>query len=235
MKHSPTIPKAQNEKGAELIKECLLSLQEQNFKEAKEHIIKAEKIYRKYNTLKQTSICLSIRGLIEYMLDKNNMQYALSLLEDGHHMADMSGESTAKLFYEFCCGSIDYCENKANIYPVSNIRNTNLDPVRESRLISSTFKEDHFIKSKVIVKSTNPTSFGGELPATTSYADDFGSKPMKVSKPMRPLENPHPFSTFPTVEETESQYTPEDVQAQTRENIQIGRMNRNVFKSKTIL
>lgn len=115
MKHSPTIPKAQNEKGAELIKECLLSLQEQNFKEAKEHIIKAEKIYRKYNTLKQTSICLSIRGLIEYMLDKNNMQYALSLLEDGHHMADMSGESTAKLFYEFCCGSIDYCENNKDV------------------------------------------------------------------------------------------------------------------------
>lgn len=115
MKHSPTIPKAQNEKGAELIKECLLSLQEQNFKEAKEHIIKAEKIYRKYNTLKQTSICLSIRGLIEYMLDKNNMQYALSLLEDGHHMADMSGESTAKLFYEFCCGNIDYCENNKDV------------------------------------------------------------------------------------------------------------------------
>ena len=130
---------------------------------------------------------------------------------------------------------IDYTENKANIYPVSNIKNTSLDPVRESRLISSTFKEDHFMRSKVIVKSTNPTSFGGDLPATTSYADDFATKPMAVSKPMRPLENPHPFSTFPTVEEESHHYTMEDVQAQTRQNQEIGRMNRNVFKSKTVL
>ena len=111
MKHTATLPKTQDEKGSDLIKKSLLLLQQEKFEKAKDNIIKAENIYKKYDALKQISICLSIRGMIEYLIDKTNMEYALSLLEDGHHMAELSGESTAKLFYEFCLGSIDFCEN----------------------------------------------------------------------------------------------------------------------------
>ena len=112
IRKNPALTKAQDEKGAELIKKGLLALQQKKFEDAKEYIVKAETYYKKFKALKQISICLSILGFTEYMLDKDNMEIALGLIEDGHYMAELSGESTAKLFYEFCLGSLDYCEGQ---------------------------------------------------------------------------------------------------------------------------
>ena len=61
------------------------------------------------------SICLSLLGMIEYMIDKTNMHSALTLLEDSLCLAELSEESTAKLFYELAYGNIEFSENNKEI------------------------------------------------------------------------------------------------------------------------
>lgn len=111
MKKSSVITPAQAEKGGELIRSSYLAFEQSDFQKAKEEIIKAQKYFNKHTSLKHISICLSILGMTEYMLDKNNMKQALALIEDGQYIAELSEESTAKLFYELACGTIEFCEN----------------------------------------------------------------------------------------------------------------------------
>ena len=115
MKKSAVITKEQSEKGIEYIKKGFNAFEEADFDTAKQYIIKAEKHFKKYNSLKHMSICLCILAMTEYMCGKDNFKSALSLLEDGHRLAELSGESTAKLFYEFACGTIDYYENNKEV------------------------------------------------------------------------------------------------------------------------
>lgn len=115
MKKSAVITKEQSEKGIEYIKKGFNAFEEADFDTAKDCIIKAEKHFKKYNSLKHMSICLCILAMTEYMAGKDNFKSALSLLEDGHRLAELSGESTAKLFYEFACGTIDYYENNKEV------------------------------------------------------------------------------------------------------------------------
>ena len=115
MKKSAVITKEQSEKGIEYIKKGFNAFEEADFDTAKKYIIKAQNHFKKYNSLKHMSICLCILAMTEYMCGKDNFKSALSLLEDGHRLAELSGESTAKLFYEFACGTIDYYENNREV------------------------------------------------------------------------------------------------------------------------
>lgn len=115
MKQCVKISKEQEKKGAELIKESLIALQNEDFQKAQKNITKAMDLYKKYNALKQISICLSIFGTIKYMMDSEELASSLALLEDAHKMAELSGESTAKLFYDFCLGSIHYKEKNKDL------------------------------------------------------------------------------------------------------------------------
>lgn len=115
MKKTLKITKEQAEKGNELIRTSFLAFENQEFEKAKKTIIKAETYFKKYNSLKHMSICLCILGMIEYMLDKNNIKTALSLLDDGRYLAELSEESTAKLFYDLAAGNINFCEHNNDV------------------------------------------------------------------------------------------------------------------------
>lgn len=115
MKKTAGITKEQAEKGNDYIRTGFRAFEESDFAAAKKSIVKAENYFKKYNSLKHMSICLCILAMIEYMSDKNNVKTALSFLEDGHTLAELSGESTAKLFYELACGNIDFYENNREV------------------------------------------------------------------------------------------------------------------------
>lgn len=115
MREAVTTSQQNNKKNAELIRASFIAFQNNDFKKAKKDILKAENYAKKTGSLKYISICLSFLGMIEYMTDKNNLQDALALLEDGHYIAELSEESTAKLFYELACGNIDFCEGNKDV------------------------------------------------------------------------------------------------------------------------
>ena len=152
-----------------------------------------------------------------------------------------SFSSCADGYQEFLKELINYVENKANIYPSSSINGTLIDPRSESRLISTTFKEDHFLMTKNYTKSINPLAKtrSGAMTAMSRYGEEYTREPFKAMKKTRlmpPFENPRAIASFPVIEgHDELAFTQEDASSSIKQSIELGRMNRNVFTSKTVL
>lgn len=61
------------------------------------------------------SICLSLRGLLEYMKDKNKYFKCLTYINDAKYLADISNNITAKLINDFAIADIEFKENDLGI------------------------------------------------------------------------------------------------------------------------
>ncbi len=102
-------------KGKELIEAGLSQLENENYTEAKKIILEAQELYKRNNSVKGLSICLSLIGMIDYLSDKNNYQKALAIIHDGTSLAEICKDSTAKLFNEFSLGNINFCEKNNDV------------------------------------------------------------------------------------------------------------------------
>ncbi len=103
------------EKGIELIKKSLIALESKDYQTAKKNVLEAQKIFKKNNSSKYISICLSIIGMIDYLEDKSQYQASLGLLQDSFYLAEIDNDNTAKLFYEISMGNINYCEKNTDV------------------------------------------------------------------------------------------------------------------------
>lgn len=103
------------EKGSELIRQSLISLENKDYATSKQQILEAQEIFKNNKSGKYISICLSVIALLDYMEDKKNYKSALGLLQDSSYMAELEGDITSKLFYEISMGNINFCENNNDV------------------------------------------------------------------------------------------------------------------------
>lgn len=103
------------EKGSELIRQSLISLENKDYATSKQQILEAQEIFKNNKSGKHISICLSVIALLDYMEDKKNYKSALGLLQDSSYMAELEGDITSKLFYEISMGNINFCENNNDV------------------------------------------------------------------------------------------------------------------------
>lgn len=61
------------------------------------------------------SICLSLRGLLEYMKDKSRYFKCLTYINDAKYLADSSNSITAKIMNDFAIADIEFLENDLGI------------------------------------------------------------------------------------------------------------------------
>lgn len=61
------------------------------------------------------SICLSLRGLFEYMKDKSKYFKSLTYINDAKYLADISNNITAKLINDFAIADMEFKENDLGI------------------------------------------------------------------------------------------------------------------------
>lgn len=101
--------------GKEIIKNGLYALSDKDYEKALELLTDAQRVFREANSSKHISICLSLIGLTEYGLNKNNYKTALGLINDGKNMAEFASSRTAKLFNEFALGSLNFGERNNDV------------------------------------------------------------------------------------------------------------------------
>lgn len=97
-------------KGESLIKSAFEKLTSKNYSECTSLIIEAQDIFRREQSYNNTSICLSLIGLVEYLEDKNKYLKSLTYINDGMYLADSSNDLTAKLINEFALATVDFIE-----------------------------------------------------------------------------------------------------------------------------
>ena len=101
--------------GKDLIRTALAKLTDNDYCGAKDSILSAQNTLQNLNADSYLSICYSIIGLLEYLIDKANYDIALKYIKDGEYLAKYSKSKTAYLFYEFALGTINFgeCDNKS--------------------------------------------------------------------------------------------------------------------------
>lgn len=125
MEQTASVPEEVSVKGKELITKGLLLIENKEYENAKNIIVEAQSLFKQAASTKGTSICLSLIGMIEYLADKNNFNYALSLIHDGKSMAEICRDNTAKIFNEISLGNINFCErnNEVALLHYENAKN----------------------------------------------------------------------------------------------------------------
>lgn len=115
MEQTVNLPEEVSVKGKELVSKGLMLLENQDYTGAKNIILEARDLFKKNNSTKGLSICLSLIGMVEYLSDKNNYSKALALIHDGTSMAEICKDRTAKLFNELSLGNINFCERNNDV------------------------------------------------------------------------------------------------------------------------
>ena len=98
--------------GKEIIRRGLACLEDKDYGQAKELFLRAQEACKEGEYI---SICLSLTGLTEYLIDKNNYKHALALINDGAHMAGFSKSAQAHAFNEFALGNINFGEGNNDV------------------------------------------------------------------------------------------------------------------------
>lgn len=97
-------------KGETLIKSVIAKLIEKDCSNCLPTLIEAQKIFQEEKSFKDISICLSLTGLVEYLLDNTKYLKALTYINDGTYLADSSNDISAKLVNELALSTIDCLE-----------------------------------------------------------------------------------------------------------------------------
>ena len=123
--------------GKDLIRTALAKLTDNDYCGAKDSILSAQNTLQNLNADSYLSICYSIIGLLEYLIDKANYDIALKYIKDGEYLAKYSKSKTAYLFYEFALGTINFgeCDNKSALLHFENAKNIAVDNGDEFSII----------------------------------------------------------------------------------------------------
>lgn len=97
-------------KGEALVKSVIEKLIEKDCTNCLPTLMEAQKIFQQEKSFKDISICLSLTGLVEYLLDKNKYLKALTYVNDGTYLADSTNDISAKLINELALSTIDCIE-----------------------------------------------------------------------------------------------------------------------------
>ena len=125
MEQTVNLPEEVSVKGKELVSKGLMLIENKDYTGARNILLEAQDLFKKNNSTKGLSICLSLIGMVEYLSDKNNYSKALALIHDGTSMAEICKDRTAKLFNELSLGNINFCErnNDVALLHYENARN----------------------------------------------------------------------------------------------------------------
>ncbi len=97
--------------GKEILRTCIAKLADNDLTGAKELLVQAQNLFKDLAADDYLSVCFSLLGLIEYLIDKSNYQKALGFVKDAEYLANYSNSGTAKLFYEYVLGTINFGEH----------------------------------------------------------------------------------------------------------------------------
>lgn len=99
------------QQGKNLIKSAIENLIKKTYDECLAQTQEAQKLFQQENSCENTSICLSLIGLVDYLKDKTKYLKALTYINDGAYLADYCTHNTsAKLINEFVFGDVDFSE-----------------------------------------------------------------------------------------------------------------------------
>ncbi|MFR1672217.1 MAG: HD domain-containing phosphohydrolase [Candidatus Gastranaerophilaceae bacterium] len=93
----------------------LAMLEDAKFEDADINFNDALNKFKEASCDEYISVCYSMMALSDYMKDKSNYKNALKLLNDADYLANYSKSATAKIFYEFAAGSIDFGEGDGKL------------------------------------------------------------------------------------------------------------------------
>ncbi|MFA7658296.1 MAG: HD domain-containing phosphohydrolase [Candidatus Gastranaerophilaceae bacterium] len=96
--------------GNTLIGVAIGQLLNKNYEGCACSVADAQKLFQQEKAPERISICLSLRGLVEYFKDKSKYLRALTYVNDGTYLANYSNNVSAKLINEFALADIDFAE-----------------------------------------------------------------------------------------------------------------------------
>ena len=78
MEQTVNLPEEVSVKGKELVSKGLMLIENKDYTGARNILLEAQDLFKKNNSTKGLSICLSLIGMVEYLSDKNNYSKALA-------------------------------------------------------------------------------------------------------------------------------------------------------------
>ena len=99
----------------EIITSGINSIREKDYKAAKESLTEAQNMLKNSGLSEYISICLSLGGMCDYLIDKNSYKESLTLINDGGYMAEFSKSRTALMFYQYALGTINFVEGNTDV------------------------------------------------------------------------------------------------------------------------
>lgn len=131
--------------GKTLVRKGVEQLLNKSYDECGKTMTKALKLFVQEKSSENSSACLSILGLTEYLKDKSKYLKALTFINDGKYLANYSKKPSAKLINEFALGEIDFCENNCEIallhYKSARINANHLDEYNLKEVIESRIQQ----------------------------------------------------------------------------------------------
>lgn len=123
--------------GKEVIRAGLAKLEDTDYNGAKECFYQAQNVFKETGADVYLSVCYSLLGLNDYLADKNNYKKSLELINDADYLAKFTKNNTAKLFYEYAIGTINFGENchEAALIHFENAKNIAMDGCDEFSIV----------------------------------------------------------------------------------------------------
>lgn len=112
-----TIDKSQyasKETANQLLNSAICQYCEEDYKTAIKNLSLAHKMFIAHRDLAKVSVCLSLNGLIKYIIKQESYYKSLLLLEDSKFLSESSNDKTIIAVNKFAFGQIYYGENKIN-------------------------------------------------------------------------------------------------------------------------
>ncbi len=97
-----------------ILDEAVLQYANEDYIKAAENLSLAHKIFLAKKDIPNVSLCLSLLGLIKYIINPENYFKSLYLLEDSKFLAQNCGQKAIIAINKFAFGQIYYMENKYN-------------------------------------------------------------------------------------------------------------------------
>ena len=113
-KHENSLEAESLENAEQLLADSIKDYYAQNLKSAADKLALAHKIFLAFKNINKVSICLSLTGLIKYLLKTDSYYKSLQLLEDSKFLAESTNDNFTIAVNKFAFGEIYYHENKYN-------------------------------------------------------------------------------------------------------------------------
>lgn len=136
-----TLANAEIMNGKTLVNNAFKELTKENYNESLILVKEAQEIFRTENSGENTSVCLSLTGLLKYLKNPANYQNTLSTLNDAIYLANYKNCQTAQLVYELVSGIINVKE-----------RNMELAELQLTKAKYYAVKEDEYDLMKLILQ-----------------------------------------------------------------------------------